>query len=149
MFPNGTILYNNGTVDSAVVHWGVLDPRNPRAISNLRNFLGDIVGEHEDIDLDTLIQLDNKRIQRTISNPGDTDSSQASRILPVDPRFALAEFSAKASRMLAKYSNSTSLLETCATQIFCKSKSFLPDLRGFSFVKSFGESCNKTSESCF
>ena len=84
IFPNGTLLYADGSQVDAPVFWGVIDPRypeewkkfnylltniffkfesfrNPDSLISLRGFLGDHIGTQEEISLELLQKLNRKK----------------------------------------------------------------------------------------
>jgi len=61
IFPNGTIIYDDGSQIEASVFFGAIDPNNPQSIISLKAVLGDQVESEEEMSLELLQKLDDKR----------------------------------------------------------------------------------------
>ena len=80
LFPNGTVVYQNGTSSEGVVFWGAMDPRNPRSITSLKTYLMDTIRDDDEVDLDLMMTLDNQRLARGDREGKETNVSHRAEV---------------------------------------------------------------------
>jgi len=150
LFPNGTVVYENGTSSDSVVFWGAMDPRNPRSITSLKTYLSNTISVDDEVDLDFMNRLDNKRLARKNREGKKTenrkqsettfddvvktseDQTKVTDFVEISSDY-LSELAVKIRDTMENLIGSGFILE-CSESIACKAKAFLPKLPSSSLL---------------
>ena len=136
LFPNGTVVYQNGTSSEGVVFWGAMDPRNPRSITSLKTYLMDTIRDDDEVDLDLMMTLDNQRLARGDREGKETNVSHRAEVntnvqtkAPDDKHNDyISEIAGNILDTLEDLVGAGTALETCSESLACRAKTFLPTL---------------------
>ena len=122
IFPNGTVVFKNGTVTEATVFWGAMDPRNPKSILSLKTFLGDQIEDGVEISLELLTKLDQKLTEAEEKNKKSEEQKKVSN--PSVGGDILSDYSEKAVDLVKNIIDMRKL-EKCSEVLACKVKTIL------------------------
>merc|ERR1712223_1309566 len=75
IYPNGTVVLADGTIEQGTVFWGAIDPREPRSILPLAPILQRHLPSNVSLNIELLTSLDNQRIARELRESRSRGSS--------------------------------------------------------------------------
>ena len=124
IFPNGTMLFKNGTVTEASVFWGAMDPRNPKSITSLKTFLGDQIPDGTEINLELLTKLDQK-LTESEAIKKHLKSEEQNKVSNLRAGLDILSDYSERSVELVKNIIDMKKLEKCSEVLACKVKTIL------------------------
>ena len=99
--------------------WGAMDQRNPKSISSLKTFLGDLIEDESELSLELLTKFDLSRASKEQRKPKSDKASDSS----AEPDI-LSDYAEKALEIVEDFIDLRKL-EKCSDIIACKTRSIL------------------------